>query len=1659
MKKNSFPLYLLHIFFTICCLLTNTYKAQTFPNTATLSTGQGANGTNDPIWQVSNWFNVWPTGTLGLTYNPAFISNNCAPGQWIDPASLAPPLNNGNWISSAGMPCDGISFAYVAFRLTLNLPADCNGNSLATAGNYVLSFDGYVDNILVDVLINGVSENIVGLPGGSFVVGGQVNIVLDGPWVPGINYVDFVVNNNLGGGGNLSSMGDGDPYGLLLVANSTFGSTNDSDNDGIVDLDDLCPCNPGTNPFGCTDPNLFDCDVTAIRQAFTAAGCTEIPACADDCSVYFLNPASLSGTDAQVFAQNLGANLISVQSAAENQCIINELNNIGQTGVIWIGFNDEAVEGNFVWYDQSPVTYTNWATGEPNNSGGNENYVQIYPNGQWNDLAFGGAAVSIIEVNLCPVITASPDVTICNGNTAILTASTTLFGSNPYTYTWDNGTIGQNNSVTPTTTTEYIVTTEDRYSCTTTDTVEVTVNTVPIAASSYTVGCLDFLAQFTDLSTIGAGGTINQWLWDFGNGSTSTAQNPSHQYAMNGVYNGSLTVTSTNNCSHTAPFIVNAPPPTIVKITDNNPLCDPNSLNWVTWNSVGGNNANGTISSDISMTLIHSVGGMSTTPVMFSGATFPPQYNVPITSTSIRNDLAGLLTFCFNQTVSNPQIAFSSIGNSGNPVQINTSEPYNIIWTGVGMTYPNSTSLIGTEGYTIISFPGTHTCITFDYLQSEAYCNIAFGIQDTNCQVKPKICEGESVTLTGTGALDYIWSPAQGLNTTTGATVIASPTVTTTYYAVDANDVGCSYMDSVKIIVHPLPQPTFTQTNVCLGSIMNFTNTSTIVSGTIDSYFWNFGDGGGTSQIQNPSYTYLTAGIFNLELSDTSNFGCAASVVIPVTVYENPVANFTLTDVCAETAYQFIDASTSNDGTITNWNWDFTNNGTVDNTQQNTSHIYPTFGNFDVNLSISTDLGCTHNITQSVTVFQLPTVSFTAPSVCQGSATAFTDNTVANNGTITNWNWDFQNNGSIDATVQNPTFNYPSFGSYSAQLSVTSSNGCVNDTLLSVIVNEIPVASFTSANVCLGTVMNFTNTSTLGTGTIASYAWNFGDGAGTSTLENPSYTYLTSGTFSVSLTVISNNGCSHTTTQTINVVANPIAGFTAPNGCNQTASIMTSTANGNGGVINLTQWDFTSNGTIDFTGTNASFTYPNAGTFTITQIVSTGVGCADTTTQTITINPNPSVQFTVQNVCVNNTVAFTNTSAISSGAINTYDWDFGNGNTSTQISPSELYTFEGVFTVTLTTISDNNCSSMLTQPIEIYPTPQSQFLLDNICEDEIALFTSISQVSNQNTTNSITNLAWNFGVVPAATSTGQFANHLYSNPGTFTVTLVATTNRGCIGTVQQDIIVHPKPMIDFISFNNQGCSELCVNFTNNSSVMSGTINEWFWNFGDGSLSSLANDVHCYTNELPMDQFFTVTLTGISNQGCQSSLTQSNFVTVFGKPIADFEPSKYITSFYQTQIDFTNTSSLATDFFWNFYDVDSSIIENPYHIFPFADSGFYDVCLTVSSINGCLDSICKGITITGAPNLYIPNAFTPNNDGDNELFIPYLSGVLQREFTFMIFDRWGVKIYETDNPFTISWDGTYQGSPAPIDTYVWKLKGLNQYDFSEINMVGHVNLIR
>jgi len=409
---------------------------------------------------------------------------------------------------------------------------------------------------------------------------------------------------------------------------------------------------------------------------------------------------------------------------------------------------------------------------------------------------------SVSFENTCcdAVADAGSDVSYCTGG-SVQIGTAPIAGM---TYSWqpttglDNPNIAQptvtltNPGATPTST-NYTVTITDILdaNCTDSDEVTVTVNPLPVvSAGNYGTVCES--AANIELIGTPVGGTFS------GTSVTGTSFNPSA-----GTQTISYDYTDVNGCSNSSNVVITVTPQVIVDVTSDNMTCD-TTLIWAEWSSFLPNPVTGTVNGTNGVTVTHSNGDLTATAQMYNGGLFPAQYNVPTASTAIRNDLAGLVTFCFDTPVTNPQIALSSIGNPGNAVEVNTSEPYTIVWIGSNMTYVNNQTFIGEEGFTIISFQGTHTCISLDFLQSETYMNLAIGIEDIQCQTEP-ICEGESVEITASGALGYNWSPSEGLNTTSGSTVIASPTTTTTYIVTDANDVGCSTVGSITVVVNPVP--------------------------------------------------------------------------------------------------------------------------------------------------------------------------------------------------------------------------------------------------------------------------------------------------------------------------------------------------------------------------------------------------------------------------------------------------------------------------------------------------------------------------------------------------------------------------------------------------------------------------------------------------------------------------------------------------------------------------------------------------------------------------------------------------------------------------------------------------------------------------------------
>lgn len=495
--------------------------AQAFPNPATLSTGQGPAGNNDPIWVVSPWFTSNPPNPIGLTYIPALINNSCAPGAWVNPATLPPPVNNGNWITGSDGTCaSNTNDGYRYFRLTLDLPSDCNGNSVATTGSYTLYLSGYADNTISDVYVNGTST---GINGGNF--SSPLSITLTGPWVAGTNYVDVLVYN-FSNGGQLN------PYGLLLVANSAASSVADGDNDGIVDINDQCPCMAGTLSNGCLPVSIAGDTVICNGDSTTLT--------ATGFGTYVWNTGE-TGTTITV-APNTYTRYSVVSTASngytDSAVVHVTVNSLPTPAInpatqgICSGTSASLTASGGISYSWSTTDATATISVTPANT-------STYTVTVTDANTCSATASATVTVNALPIATINPaSAILCNGE------STTLTASGGTSYIWSNTSTTASITVTPASTTTYTVTATDANTCTASASASVTVNPLPNAAVSpaTTAICAG------NSTTLNASGGIS-YVWDANANSANTA---SVTLTPANTTSYSVTATDANTCSATA---------------------------------------------------------------------------------------------------------------------------------------------------------------------------------------------------------------------------------------------------------------------------------------------------------------------------------------------------------------------------------------------------------------------------------------------------------------------------------------------------------------------------------------------------------------------------------------------------------------------------------------------------------------------------------------------------------------------------------------------------------------------------------------------------------------------------------------------------------------------------------------------------------------------------------------------------------------------------------------------------------------------------------------------------------------------------------------------------------------------------------------------------
>ena len=830
------------------------------------------------------------------------------------------------------------------------------------------------------------------------------------------------------------------------------------------------------------------------------------------------------------------------------------------------------------------------------------------------------------------------------------------------------------------------------------------------------------------------------------------------------------------------------------------------------------------------------------------------------------------------------------------------------------------------------------------------------------------------------------------------------------------SDHGCVDSISHLVKVNGNPAATFTQTSstICFGDSVTFT--AAPVVGTI-SYAWTFGDGA-TAATRIATHTYSSQGTFAVTLTVFDSTGsCSSTATGSVTVFAQPSASFLGASVCQGNATRFTNTSTVSPGTFSNL-WSFGDATT--STDINPSHTYAAAGNYTVKLTITTNNGCQDTISHIVAVSQQPVANFSEVSstVCDGVTVQFIDNSTATGST--GYHWYFGDGDSSNATA--PSHTYAGPGTYNVVLNLIDSiTGCSSSFTSKVEVFARPSAAFRGTDVCLHNATQFTNTSTISNGNITNNLWFLGDTT-TSTDINPSHIYANIGIKTVVLVVTSDNGCNDTVSHTAVVYPLPVANFSPTTACfGQAVDFTNLTTIAFGGVLTSYSWDF-GDGVTD-TATNPSHTFPALGSYTVKLTAVSSFGCTNTVSKTVTIQPNPSPNFTVSNTCNGDSIHLVNLSSVSAGTV-TSAWQFGDGNTSVSSNPTYSYSNSGTYTITLVATTNHGCTDSTTRTVTIYPTPNANFLSNDVCIGETTVFQSISTVTG----GFISDHKWDFGDGNASVAVSPI--HQYANPGTYVVSLTVTSNQGCKDSIHKAVIVHSLPDPTIIAL---GPVAFCMGDSVTLRAGVTGADHYLWSTGDTTQNITVK----------LSGLYGVTVT--SQFGCKDSDAIS--VTAWALPIANAGNDTTISKGYLAHLHATG----GVSYLWTPSDstINDVTAQNP-DVRPLVTT-IYTVVVT--DINGCKGTDSVQITVLEDYLVEATNVITPNNDGKNDRWV-IVNIQTYPNCEVLIFDRLGNRVFES-KAYHNEWDGKYNGKDLPEGTYYYVIK----FDGNDRLYKGAVSILR
>jgi PKD repeat protein len=940
----------------------------------------------------------------------------------------------------------------------------------------------------------------------------------------------------------------------------------------------------------------------------------------------------------------------------------------------------------------------------------------------------------------------------------------------------------------------------------------------------------------------------------------------------------------------------------------------------------------------------------------------------------------------------------------------------------------------------------------------------------------------------GTGTASYQWysnstnSNAGGIAIVGATNITYAPTATavgSTFYYLTTTFAGTSCgtvttnTSQIIVVADPIvsTQP-LTTDSMCVGGTPNALNVAAGGGTGTPTYQWysnttnsNLGGtaiGGAVSSTYNPVSTSTAGSQFFYAQITFSGLGCdvLSSSVSEIVNVADPIISTQPTaaqDVCLNSPSTAINAAVSGGLGTVSYAWYSNSTQTIPGTVlpgANTNTLTP--ANTPVGVSyyymVATLSGNGCNAATSsfsaVTVQALPIVTATPldNSICFGTTT----DVVASGASSYVWTA----NPTITSTTNVATVTVAPAGSVTYTVQGTDTNGCINTATATVVAaTQLNVQENITTNICYQTCTGAIALTPSGSGSSYTVAWNTPGvtGLNPQNLCSGNYTY----------TVTDNLTCSFQNTVNISALPNnPLDNviITQPTcfGYNN-GSISFQDAN----AVSFQLVNAATNVTIA-TQPSGLFGTIGAGNYNI--IYNDALGCvydslnfsviAQSAQITLALNAQAPV------LCFNQVVPLTATAGGGDGGAITVTWGSCNTVTNCVLGSGNPYNYTLTSDVTLyAQATDATGCASASQSIALNLATPIQVNLQNgitdvtICEGDCVNMSAVATGGN----NSI-NIEWyELPTAVGGATIGPDGTNNTICPTTSTSVFVFADDGCAVPDYDTlNIVVQSFPTVSFSVNTQDGCLPLTVSFTNNTTP---TFNgNCLWNMDDGgtTFANCGNQVFTYTEE----GTYSPTLYVISPEGCSTTYSLPAPIVVHGYPIADFSWAPQPVDVTQPVVQFTDASIDAANYLWEFGWLGASNLANPVFTFPDEDLAQYPVCLTVENSFGCADTMCRTVRLNSVLQVWVPNAFTPEQDGLNEVFLPVIKGGKPETYHFTIFDRWGTMIFES---FEMGepWIGDVRNGSAfaDIGSYVWRLEVQPLEDRSLKVFTGFVTVIR